>query len=277
MSRPGETTVSDQSPLYDPEDPAAVECYRDALRTLAAAGVEVLVGGAYAFARHTGIARHTKDFDLVLRRRDRELALAALTAAGFRTEVVYLHWLSKAYRGEYFIDLIDNAGNGSMPVDDDWFTAAEWDVVFGERVRVTPPEESLWVKAFIMERGRYDGADVAHILRATADRLDWRRLLDRFGDNWRVLYSHLVLFGFVYPAERHRIPVWVTDELAERFRRESAAPPAAGRVCRGTLLAVVPYLPDVEEWGYADARVEPHGPMTPEQVAAWTEGVITGR
>ena len=26
-------------------------------------------------------------------------------------------------------------------------------------------EESLWQKAFIMERERYDGADVAHLLR----------------------------------------------------------------------------------------------------------------
>ena len=53
-----------------------------------------------------------------------------------------------------------------------------------------------------MERERYDGADIAHLLRARADQLAWRRLLRRFGPHWRVLLGHLVLFGFVYPGER---------------------------------------------------------------------------
>ena len=42
-------------------------------------------------------------------------------------------------------------------------------------------------------------------------------------------------------------------------------------------LAAAQYLPDVERWGYEDARLEPHGTMTPEQVEEWTDGVITGR
>jgi hypothetical protein len=40
-----------------------------------------------------------------------------------------------------------------------------------------------------MERERFDGADVAHIILAYGDRLDWRRLLERFGSTggswWR--------------------------------------------------------------------------------------------
>ena len=51
-----------------------------------------------------------------------------------------------------------------------------------------------------MERERYDGADVAHIILAYGDRMDWRRLIDRFGRYWRVLLSHLVLYGFIYPS-----------------------------------------------------------------------------
>ncbi len=57
----------------------------------------------------------------------------------------------------------------------------------------------IWSKAFIMERERYDGADIAHLILACGRDLDWRRLLGRFGRRWRVLLSHLVLFGFVYP------------------------------------------------------------------------------
>ena len=43
-----------------------------------------------------------------------------------------------------------------------------------------------------------------------------RRLLRRFGANWRVLFSHLVLFGFIYPHLRHQVPSRLTDQLAAR-------------------------------------------------------------
>ena len=38
--------------------------YKRVLQALDASGVPVLVGGAYALAVYTGIARDTKDFDL---------------------------------------------------------------------------------------------------------------------------------------------------------------------------------------------------------------------
>ncbi len=262
---------------YAPDDPLASNCYVRAIRTLSNARVGFLVGGAYALARHTGIARPTKDFDIFLRPEDRDRALAAFDAAGYRTEVTYTHWLAKAYHGEFFIDLVYGSGNASGTVDDGWFAHATDSELFGEPVKVCPPEEAIWSKAFIMERNRYDGADVAHILLALGDRLNWPRLLDRFGPNWRVLYSHLVLFGFVYPAERDRVPDWVVRELTYRFQDDLNAPPPADRVCQGTLLAATQYIPDVERWGYSDARVAPYGPLTPEQVAVWTEGVLSGR
>lgn len=269
--------MSEQLPTYDPADPVAVECYRRAMQALEDAGVEFLVGGAYAYARYTAIARHTKDFDIFLRPADRDRALGALTAAGYRTEVTYTHWLAKAFEGEYFIDLIYGSGNGAAPVDDGWFEHAVAGTVMGRRVRLCPAEELIWSKAYIMERNRYDGADIAHVLRAHGPRLNWGRLLERFGANWRVLYSHLILFGFVYPAERCRVPTWVMRELGGRLERELAEAPPDEQVCQGTLLAALQYLPDIERWEYRDVRLEPQGTMTPEQVAAWTEGVQTGK
>ena len=53
---------------------------------------------------------------------------------------------------------------------------------------------------------------MAHILRASAERIDWPRLVARFGDYWRVLMVHLVMFGFVYPCERHRVPPGVLNK-----------------------------------------------------------------
>ena len=120
-----------QHPCYDPDDPQAVECYRTALRALTGAGVDFMVGGAYAFARVAGTARHTKDLDLFLRRRDRDRALAELADAGFQTEVTYPHWLAKAKCGDYFIDLIYDSGNGATCVDDGWFAHAARGEVMG--------------------------------------------------------------------------------------------------------------------------------------------------
>jgi len=269
--------VADAHPIYDPDDPEAVACYAGAIHTLRAAGIPFLVGGAYAFARYTGIVRHTKDCDLFLKEADLPRAFDALRAAGFRTELTYTHWLAKAFKEHFFVDLIFGSGNGRVPVDDGWFAHAVDAVVFGEEVKLCPAEESLWSKAFIMERNRFDGADVNHLILAHGDQMNWPRLVARFGDHWRVLYAHLVLFGFAYPAERTKIPAWVMWELAERMSREVQARPPDDRVCQGVLLAAAQYLPDVERWGYEDARLEPHGTMTPEQVAEWTDGVITGR
>ncbi len=126
------------------------------------------------------------------------------------------------------------------------------------------------MKAYIMERERFDGADIAHILLKCADKLDWPHLVQRFGPDWRVLLSHLVLFGYVYPAELGRIPTSVMNDLMERLQKET---PAAGhgRVCRGTLLSRKQYLIDVEKWGFEDARLEKRVQMSSTDIARWTK------
>ena len=254
----------------------ALEFYGYALEVLRAADVPVLVGGAYAFTHYTGIVRHTKDFDLFLRRADVDAALAAFALTGYGAEIVYDHWLAKVYSNGNFVDLIFNLGNGIGPVDDQWFEAAEEAELFGVPVRVLGPDDMIWSKVFVMDRGRYDGADIAHLLRAFGERLNWRRLLARFDRHWRVLVSHLVMFGFVYPSERGRVPDCVMRELIGRLQRDCASAQEA-ELCQGPLLSPTEYQIDVEEWGYRDPRLPPHGDLTPEQIEAWTEGVREGR
>jgi hypothetical protein len=254
-------------------DPGTSAFYGHALTILAAAGVPFLVGGAYALHRYTGIERHTKDLDIFVRPHDAGRVLAALRAAGYHAALVYPHWLGKASCGEDFVDVIFGSGNGVAVVDDGWFAHAVEDEVLGLPVKLAPAEEMIWSKAFVMERERYDGADVAHLLHGCAERLDWNRLLARFGEHWRVLFAHLVLFGFIYPGECTRIPPWVTRGLMRRLETELEAGPADARVCRGTLLSREQYLADVECWGYRDARLRPLGAMTPEQVALWTRAI----
>ncbi len=109
-----------------------------------------------------------------------------------------------------------------------------------------------------------------HLLQARAEDLDWERLLGRFGEDWRVLLSHLVLFGFVYPTERERVPRWVMRRLLDRLRDELDVPGAGDRVCRGTLVSREQYLYDLEVLGYRDARLLPDGTMTAEEIDLWT-------
>lgn len=240
--------------------------YCHAMRTLREAGVPYLLGGAYALRQYTGIVRQTKDLDVFVREEHVADALAALARAGYRTEMTDPAWLAKAFSGDAFVDLIFASANGICHVDDAWFTHAIPAEVLGEPVLLMPAEEIIWTKAFIDERERYDGADIAHLLRARAEHLDWNRLLLRFGPYWRPLYAHLVLFGFVYPGERHRLPVTVMRELAERLTAEEAAPALEGQLCQGTLISRVQYLPDVESWGYRDARYT-QGLLTPPEIA----------
>jgi hypothetical protein len=86
-----------------------------------------------------------------------------------------------------------------------------------------------------------------------------------------VLYSHLILFGFIYPGERSHIPAWVMQDLAQRLQQEVESPDAEEKICQGTLLAAMQYGADVEVWGYEDGRIAPNGTLTEEEVAEWTE------
>ena len=268
------STIALAPSLEEEVAPATADFYRRALRVLVAAEIPFLVGGAFAHACFTGIRRSTKDLDLFIRRQDYERIETLMHAQGWRTDLTYPHWLAKVHAGEDFIDLIFNSGNGLTPVDERWFEDNAWAHVLGVPVRVANMEDSMLSKAFIMERERYDGADVVHLLRANAERVNWARLVERFGNHWRVLLAHLTLFGYIYPGERHRVPPWVMERLVERLRQETAQSPAAdARVCAGTLLSREQYLHDVEQLGYRDGRLTPASTMSEGDVAAWTDAI----
>jgi hypothetical protein len=168
------------TPLAPTVDADRAAFYVTSLTALRDASVPFLVGGAYALERYTGIVRDTKDLDVFVRGRDCDAALRALAEAGYPTELTFPHWLGKAAWGDAVVDVIFSSGNGCAPVDDEWFRYAVDAEVMGVPVQLCPAEETIWSKAFIMERERYDGADVAHLLHARGPSLDWHRLLRRF-------------------------------------------------------------------------------------------------
>jgi hypothetical protein len=260
------------TPEHEQDGSATATFYRDALALMVDSPIPFLVGGAFALQRYTGLARDTKDIDIFVRPADVRRTLRLFARAGYVTEVPFPHWLAKTRCGEFFMDIIFSSGNGLSVVDDEWFAGATDAEVMGMPVKLAPVEETVWSKAFIMERERFDGADVAHLLHATADTLDWHRLLRRYDGHWPVLLSHLVLFGYIYPSKRDLIPGWVMTRMIERLQSEDASP--ADPICRGTYLSRAQYLPDITDWGYQDARVHPQGPMSAEDADIWTTAAI---
>jgi hypothetical protein len=260
----------------DDADSAGSTFYREALGKITNAGIPFLVGGAYALQVHTGIVRRTKDFDIFMMQADVPRTLKLLHDAGYQTELTFPHWIAKAFCGDDFIDVIFNSGNGVGVVDQEWFDFAVEGEVLGMHMKLCPAEETIWQKAFILERDRCDVADVAHLLRHCGAQLDWHRLVRRFADRWRVLLAQVVLFDFIYPGHRAAVPDWIRSELLQRMQAESAgyAVAANGRPtnweCHGTYLSATQYLRDVDIEGYRDARLQPIGNMTREDVAVWT-------
>lgn len=244
--------------------------YRRTMHILSEAQVPFLVGGSHAFLHYAGIVRNTKDFDLFVRADDRDRVMQELEAAGYRTEITFPHWLGKAMSGPDFVDIVFSSGNAVCRVDDGWFDNAVEAQVLGMPVKLVPVEEFIWSKSYVMDRERYDGADVAHIFRLQAETLDWDRLVGRFGDHWQLLLSYLVFFAFAYPGEMSRIPAAVMSELLGRMQTQVAQPPEDQKICQGTLVSRSQYLIDIGRWGYRDARLAPLGNMTAEDAVYWT-------
>lgn len=225
-----------------------------AIEALNRAGVPFLVGGAYAFAAYTGIYRDTKDLDVFLRKRDALPALEVLANEGWRTERTDEVWIYKAFFGEWYVDVIFNSGNGVSEVDDEWFSHPLPGTIRSHSVLFVPPEEMIWSKAFVLERERYDGADVLHLFDGAGARMNWAHLLERFERYWEVLLSYLLLFRFAYPSERDVVPRWLMLELVSRTLDTVEEGSWQQRLCRGNLLSRVNFRLDIEERGYLNGR-----------------------
>ena len=263
------STAQHQSQL----DPSTEAFYKKTLSLLVESKIPFMLGGAYALSQFMDFERHTRDLDVFVYRKDAQRILDVLSAAGFKTEMMFPHWLGKAFSGEDYVDVIFASGNGIAEVDEESFEHAKPAELLGIPVIALPAEDIIWSKAFIMERERYDGADIAHLFRACGHQLDWNRLLARFGEHWRVLLSHLILFGYIYPSHQSQIPDWVMTELLGKVSAEMAAKPETDKVCQGTILSRGQYLVDIDKWGYADARLEPRGHMNARDIARWTAAI----
>jgi len=248
------------SEFWIPEDER--EKYKVALAALNEAGVPSVVAGAYAIYEHTGIYRQTKDLDLFLTPEAVVQAMGVLRSAGFTTRLEQPHWIGKAIskaNRDHFIDIIYGMGNGLALIDEDWFRYSTPAILAATPVRVAPVEELIWHRLFIHERHRHDMADVAHLILYKGHVMDWKRLLAKAGEDWPLLLSQILLFRYVYPGDRDKVPGWVLSELLDRAKNGSHQRSDDGdvdNVTNGTMISRFSFAIDVNEWGKRDIREE---------------------
>jgi hypothetical protein len=235
--------------------PEQLGCFRHVLTAMNEQGFPYVVSGAFALQEHTGIFRDTKDLDLFVTPATATRALAFLKDQGFQVEVTDPIWLAKARKGDFFVDFITGMSNGVIRVDDSWIVRAYPEKVLGVPSRVLAPEELIASKIFVDFRERFDGADIVHIIYATKGKLDWQRLLQLVDGHAELMFWHLVLFHYVYPAYSQYVPHAIWDELIENFTRDLSEPDKQARF-RGSLLDERMFAIDVKEWGLHDLLQE---------------------
>lgn len=247
-------------------EPEQEEAYREALLALNQNGVKYAVGAAFARNAYTHIWRPTKDLDIFVKAEDLKAAMEALQKAGYQTELLEPHWLAKAWKGSYFIDLIFGTGHNQILVNDDLLAGSIPAELFGVKTQMTPIEELIAAAAFIKERKRLDLPDAMHLILASEGRLDWQRILDRLGDHRQLLLIDLLTFDYIYPGHADYLPKdliqQLFDEVKQRWQEKTIDP----KTFRGSLLDPFSYTVDMEDWGYQDQRnikplVDKHGDL----------------
>ncbi len=227
--------------------------YAAALRALTDAGIEFLVGGGFALFLHLRQWRATKDLDLFVRAGDVRAALACLSAAGFVCELIDPAWLAKAGRGGAPVDLIFCSYNGLFPVDETWFESRHRGDLLGVPVRLVAPEEMILSKSFVAARDRFDGSDIAWLIREHGRRLDWDRIERGMRDHGQVLLWQLVHSLYVFPSVREVVPQELLSRLIAQFEARISSPESRG-ACRGPMLDPLSYQVALERAGEPDPR-----------------------
>ncbi len=236
-----------RTPLTETE-----EFYKEVLGILLKSKIPFMIGGTYAIREYTGIKRETKDLDIFCKAGDYQRILNLFREQGFKTELTDARWVAKILKKKKLVDLIFGAAHGLWVVDDTWFEKAPTITFFQQKVKLIPPEELFWCKALVLDRTKYDGADINHLILKKGKELDWKKILTRMEAYWEILLTHVLNFRFVYPSERELIPKWLIEELINRVEHQLSAPTPKEKVCRGTSISRTQYIIDVEEWGFYD-------------------------
>jgi predicted nucleotidyltransferase len=165
----------------------------EAVSALTESGITFLVMGGIASA-YFGRARGTSDVDLFIRQSESDRVLEVLAQRGFRTEVIYEHWLSKAELDGVTVDIISRS-TPDILLDDEMVRRALTGSYEGRRLSLVPPEDLVVMKALAASEDtpRY-WYDALGIIGHTD--LDWDYLIRRARANGPRRILALLLYAW---------------------------------------------------------------------------------
>jgi len=200
--------------------------YQRVIEDSRAAGIRFAVGGGLAIGVYTGMWRDTKDIDIYVLPEDRDRMQEIVTRAGlvdYYDQLPYDRaWIYRSVKDKVIVDIIWSMANHKSDVDERWILGGPEATIRGERIRLVPAEEMVWAKLYVLQRDRCDWPDVLNIIYAQYERLDWRHLLDRLGEDSALLHGALIVFRWVCPAKTRELPQWLWGELERSAGSEAA-------------------------------------------------------
>jgi hypothetical protein len=191
--------------------------YRPVLQQAQERGLQFAVGGGMAFSGLSGRLRNTKDLDLFVPPAQRELAADIVRSCGY-TDYYALEpydrgWIYRGYKAPVILDIIWQMANYRAAVDEQWVTRGPLVDVYGMKLRLLPPEELVWAKMYVVQRGRCDWPDLMSVLHARASSMDWEHLMRRVGTDLALLASVVQLFAWLQPDGARQVPADVRQRL----------------------------------------------------------------
>lgn len=187
---------------------------------LCQAGVDFMVGGAFAVYHYTNWWRNTHDLDIYVVHEDVERAAKVLASVGFADLGEQApgdwQWIYHSGKDGLILDVIWRFANLANYITDDWFDRASTGEFLGLNLRFLPLEELCWIKVFVINRHRCDWPDVMRVIRAQCQRLNWNRLLDLLGEHWLLLAALVDVFDWQHPDSMDCIPQGIRNELAAK-------------------------------------------------------------
>lgn len=151
-----------------------------ALKKVAAAlrdnDIPFALGGGFAsWARGGSASDH--DVDFMIKSEDAERALAAVEAAGMRTERPPEGWLVKAYDDDVLVDLIHSPAG--QAVDDDLLGRADELSVDAMPMPVLHPDDLFASKLLALTEHSLDFEGLLEASRSLREQVNWDEVADR--------------------------------------------------------------------------------------------------
>src|SRR5262245_53544346 len=94
--------------------------YAEVLKILKDSKFTFMVAGGFAVNAYTGLRRPTKDIDIFVKAGDYPKILNKFTSLGYKTQVDDERWISKIFKGKWYVDLIFGFFNLVAAVHDTW-------------------------------------------------------------------------------------------------------------------------------------------------------------